>query len=223
MKNNRQPKKKTNVQAKKKVPTNKNLAIRVKKLEHTEELKYKDINNSVNWYGNTNTCVYLSSISQGDDYNQRVGEELTAKYLNFKLKMDKGASADFQNHRIILFWDKQANGRAPEPLASTSLSEGLLDDTVITDLMLSPHNYRTKQRYQILVDKVVKVNPLSTAVLDSRIFKRNLSLGGAKVKYSDSTGNISSASSRSLVAFITGGGNSSNTSYIFSSRFWFTG
>ncbi|MGN5493394.1 hypothetical protein, partial [Campylobacter coli] len=148
----------------KKVPNNKNLARRVKKLEHSEELKYVDYYDTTA-LTTTGFLIPLSITAQGDDFNQRVGEEVTAKYMNMKLKYGKTtASINSQIYRFIVFWDLQTNGVGPTQLTSTSLITGVLDNGTITDALISPHNYRTRERYHILYDKLHHVNAQSSSM-----------------------------------------------------------
>jgi len=189
--------------ANKKVPNNKQLATRVKKLEKSEELKYIDNYSTLD--ADTGLLFNLTSIGQGDDFNQRVGEEIVAKYLNFKCFLTRSPATNVLSAlsvRLILFWDMQTNGANPDMIASTStLTGALLDDSTCTNLMLCPHNYRTKHRYHILMDKLVIINFNDIGSNCQKKVKKNLNLGGAKIKYSDSGSGISSQTSRSLHMF----------------------
>lgn len=183
---------------KKRGPTTKQLATRIKKLEHTEELKYIDVLNSTA-LSTTGTSLVLSVLAQGDDFNNRVGEEVRAKYVNCKLRLAKTTpSANINQVRCILFWDLQTNGSGPVILTSTLADSGLLDNSSITSVLLSPHNYRCSQRYKILYDKVHVLNPDSTTTQMARYIHINKRLGGAKIKYTDSSGTIASLTSRAL-------------------------
>lgn len=209
---------------KKKGPTTKQLERRVTKLEHQEELKYHDVYSTTSWNNNTTTTLVLSLIAQGDDFNQRIGEEITAKYLN--IRMDCGAAPttiDPLRYRIVVFWDLQANGSGPEPFAGTNANQGLLDNLTINSAMLAPLNYRTHDRYKILHDKIITINPNDPSIGTLKMYKRNLKLGGAKIKYSSSAGNISAVVGRSLCCFITAiSGASDDTVSAFSARLWYT-
>jgi len=175
-----------------------NMEKRITKLEHSEELKYIDYQDT-SAFTTTGVLLNYNQIAQGDDFNQRVGEEVVFKYINLKYRISKTtASAASQGHRFILFWDMQTNGVGPIQFTSTSLTTGLLDNSTITDPLLVPHNYRTKDRYHILFDKVVIHQPSSTSTLEMTITKKNIKLGGAKIKYSSSSSAVTALASRSL-------------------------
>jgi len=204
-------------------PTNKQLATRIKKLEHTEELKYSDNVIPGTWYGNL-APIPLCLLAQGDDFDQRVGEEIVAKYLNIKFVVSKSGTTDTLRARIMVFWDLQANGELPFMYTSdvgATASESVIDDSVVGYKLTAPLNYRTKQRFTILMDKVVVINPQSSSTEAMKYIKKNFVLGGAKVKYGSSSGTIDALPSRSLYVygFIP-------TNNVFSSvaytRLWYT-
>lgn len=217
----RQRRKKVAPKQRKKAPNNKQLAVRIKKLEHSEELKYDDTYDATSWDGAT-TVVQLTGIAQGDDVNQRVGEEIIAKYANIKFRNVRvGGSTTYANYRVILFWDMQANVGAPTLLASTNAGLGLLDDTTVSDRFVAPLNYRTKQRYHVLWDKTYELNPTGgSAVPTARTIKKNFNLGGAKVKYSSSS--AGDQTSRALYLYRSSSDTSSPTSDRLMTRIWYT-
>jgi len=156
----RRSKKRTNKYSKRqKVPNNKQLSTRLKKLEHATELKYHDTVYTTDVYANTSTYILMSNPAQGDNVEERLGLEIEAKYLNIKLQLAVVPSIYNVKYRIIVFWDKQANGAAPTLAATTDPSKAILDDNIIGSLNYSPHNYRTKDRYMILMDKLYSINP----------------------------------------------------------------
>jgi len=176
---------------------NKNLDRRIKRLEHSEELKYVDFYDTPA-VSTTGTLFNYNQIAQGDDFNQRIGEEVVDKYLNLKIRNVKAASVNACAVRYILFWDMQTNATGPVQLASTSLMTGLLDNSTITDVLTMPHNYRTKQRYHILMDKVMVMNGEESTSSKIWMLKKSLNLGGAKIKYGNSGSTVASLTSRSL-------------------------
>lgn len=207
----------------KRVPTNKQLATRVKKLEHTEELKYAD-SYDASVITTTGYMLHLTGIAQGDDFNQRVGEEIVAKYLNMKLRLTKAASVNAPQVRCIIFWDMQNNGVGPTFLTSTDPIQAVLDNSTVTNIMLSPHNYRTKDRYHILWDKVITINPQDSLSTSAHIYKKNIKLSGAKIKYGSSSGSIAATVGRALYFSIVGSGASAVNEVTpnISNRVWFT-
>lgn len=221
----RKPYKKSKAPYKKKQPKkyqNKNLEKRITKLEHTEELKYID------FYDTTAPSTYLSYnhclIAQGDDFNNRIGEEIIAKYLNLRWRINKAvASVNADVFRIIVFWDCQTNGTGPVATTSTSLVNGLLDNSTTTDLLIAPLNYRNSQRFHILYDKQKVVNAESTTSLPVHIFHKNIKLNGAKIKYTSSAASTGSLSSRSLWTIICASVPAvADCTMALSSRVWFT-
>lgn len=215
----RAPVKKRKFQRKKKAPTNKNLARRVRKLERAPELKYKDVNSTVAPTA-AGTAVAALFIAQGDDFNQRIGEEVNLMYVNYKIRYAIASGTTGIIWRTMLVWDKQNNGIGPIFLASSSLTEGLLDDTTITNTTLSPHNYRTKQRYQVLYDQTHISNPQEPTCERTMYMRKNFKFHGMKIKYSGSGGTIAELPSRELfwVHFSPG----ASVSVTFTSRTWYT-
>lgn len=182
---------------KKPKPTTLQLQHQINRIKHQDELKYDDVYNTTA-LATTGTLLTLSSIGQGDDFDQRVGEEVLLKYLNMTLKFVHPAGTGGDFIRCILFWDLQTNGTGPVLFSSTSLNTGLLDDSVISNGVISPHNYRTKHRYKVLMDKCLTINPASSAVEPQLVFKKSISLHNARIKYSDSGATIASIVSRGL-------------------------
>jgi len=201
----------------------KNLDRRIKKLEHTQELKYVDYVDTTA-ITTTGVVIPLSILAQGDDADDRIGEQVTAKYMNMKFRLTKSvASANVNIVRVLVFWDLQTNGVGPIQFTSTSPNTGLLDNLTITDRLLSPPNYRAKERYKILYDKVFIDNAQSSAMTEAKFIRRNFKLGGAKIKYSDSNGNTASLVSRSLWFMILGNtASTTETAPGNSFRFYFT-
>lgn len=222
----RKPYKKQKAYKKKPQPKkyqNKNLEKRITKLEHSEELKYNDWSD-----GTTLTALgfahHLTGLSQGDDYNQRIGEEIIAKYLNLKLRYQKTtASANYSTIRCLVFWDMQNNGTGPTVFTTSDLAQGVLDDTTIGSIFLCPHNYRTKERYHILMDKVLVMNPNATDTKQEIFYKKNIKLSGAKIKYSNSSGGYASVTSRALwILILADATTASEVTPVNSARFWYT-
>lgn len=207
---------------KKRGPTTKQLATRIKKLEHTEELKYDDTYNT-SAISTTGTLLVLSVLAQGDDFNQRVGEEMRAKYINCKFRFIKAASVNAPQVRILLFWDKQTNGVGPVLLTSTAPDTALLDVTTIGSSLICPHNYRTKKRYKILHDELIIFDVDSSLNIQTKLRRMNKKLGGAIIKFADSAGTIASLVSRSLCFAILGDSTAvTDVAPSLSFRLWYT-
>ncbi|AUM61855.1 capsid [uncultured virus] len=216
----RRAKKRSNRSKPKKKFQAKNLEKRITKLEHTEELKYIDYYSIATWVGGP-IIFFLNNIGQGDDFNQRVGEEVTAKYLNLMYRFTAPAGTNSNDVRIIVGWDMQTNGVGPTALKSTNAVEGLLDDDTITQALLSPHNNRNKDRYHVLYDKTYTFHRQESTVVETYVVRKSFKLGGAKIKYASSGSTIAALTSRSL--FVAGFVNStSNLTFQIGHRFWFT-
>jgi len=210
----------------KKGPSNKQLATRIKKLEHSEELKYIDAAFGDTWV-DSSTVLVPCAIGQGDDVNQRVGEEVIAKYLNLKVTVNSAANVTPLKARLMVFWDLQANGEPPGLFSSDvgiGPSKALIDDAVITTKWFAPLNYRTKHRYTVLMDKMIVINPQSSSTKTLKFVKKNLQLGGAKIKYSDSGATGTSLTSRALYiyGYVPGSVSGSYESALINTRFWYT-
>jgi len=201
----------------------KNLDRRIRKLERSEELKYHDLQ-STSALATTGTSIHLTGLAQGDDFDQRIGEEIVAKYLNMKLRFEtSNLSVSSSQMRVLLFWDLQNNGVGPDVSTSVSIGTAVLDNATVTSTILCPHNYRTKHRYKILMDRVYNMNPDGTGVGKSLFVKRNLRLNGAKIKYQDSGATFASVTSRALWFMIIGNGSAvTDVTPTLSFRTWYT-
>jgi len=224
MVNKRQPRRKRRNTRKSRGPTTKQLAIRIKKLEHTDELKYIHFNDTTA-VSTSGIALGLSVLAQGDDFDQRIGEEVTAKYMNMKLRYTMSPSSGTSQIRIIVFWDMQTSGLGPDLLtaAGTLNATALLDNNTTTNSVMSPHNYRTKKRYKILMDRVFTKQPDDVLAEQILMINRNFKLGGAKIKYASSGSNTAAIVSRSLWVAVFG--NTTAASVAASQqtfRVWFT-
>jgi len=173
------------------------LKKKVSKLEHSEEVKYEDLY-VTSTPASTGALYHCTGVAQGDNFNERVGEQITVKRAEVRFELNQIPSIVTSQVRLIMFWDKQCNGVGPTTFASTSLAEGLLDNTVITTTILSPYNVRTKNRYKILYDKCFKVEPVDATVNMKQEYKFALPLSSAIIQFIDSGFSAASISSRGL-------------------------
>lgn len=198
----------------------KNLERRVTKLERQDELKFIDTTNA-GPLSSTPTSVCLNAITRGDDPDERIGDEVTAQYLNMKLRFYQAAGTVAGQVRCLIFWDKQSNGIAPTILSSTDPVQGLLDNRVITSTQLSPHSYITKDRYVVLYDKLILINPDDSTADKVVVYKKNIKLHGCKVKYEGSTGTFASIATRALwFCFVSTSATIAVPTHTF--RLWYT-
>jgi hypothetical protein len=170
------------------------------------EMKYIDYYNTTSPTGGY-VAFNGTLVAQGDNFNQRIGEEIKVTYFDLDLALYRTTVATSTICRFILLWDTQSNGNVVfNHLASLDLAEGLLDDTTIINTQLSPFNDRTKERYKILLDKRFLFNMEGS---DKQIhFRKKINLHNANIKYSDSGATAASLTSRSLIMLYTNMGSS---------------
>lgn len=205
---------KKRVHSKKKGPTTKTLAKRVKKIENEYmELKWVDELNS-----NSGVAIpvggwvaTLNNFAEGNTVNTRVGQKVYLTSIQLKILWANNVSfLGAQNIRVMLVLDKAHNGNAATfdgvPLGNGA--SAILDNSVITLPSLMPRTYETRYRYRVLYDKVHCLNPHwenagTTAVLGciNRTVK-NIRLG-VVTTYQDATGSIASILKNSLCLFVT--------------------
>lgn len=214
-----QHRKKMEKKGKKPVPTNKQLATRINRLRKQGEMKYEDVSNA-SAISPTGTIIALSTLAQGDNVEERVGEEVTQKYMNMNCFLTHSPDVNPGLVRVIVFWDLQTNAVGPTALASTDPQLGLLDNVIITSPLLSPHNYRCHDRYKVLYDKVWIINPLSSAVLATHHVKKNFNLHNAKIKYGSSNSGVAGIVGRALYCMVIGPTNA-NLAINMNFRSWF--
>jgi len=197
---------------------------KVKKLEHSAELKYEDVYDQSN-ITSSGVIINLSTLGQGDDGNQRIGEEMTHKFLNYVGRFVAPTSSTANQFRIIFFWDRQFNTGASTVVftgvGGVNNGDALLDNTTITADLNAPHNYRTKDRYKVLSDQLYVMNPYSSVSTMALNIKKNFKLGGVKVKYANSGGGTASVVSKCLL-FLMFGVSGSTPAVHNSFRMWYT-
>jgi len=207
---NRYPKKKATVKpiATKKVDVVQDREIAtlkraVSKLKHLPEVKYKQQQAS-NPLSAPGSIFLLTSVAQGDNFDQRVGEEIICKSIQIGWRWQHQAGAIGDQIRVIVFWDLQNNSSGPEGLASIyGIDNSLLDDTVITRAF-APINRRLSQRFKVLSDNLYLINPNASNTIQNLCVKKSYNLGGARLKFTDSAATIASLPTRALYMYITG-------------------
>lgn len=192
---------------KKKGPSTKTLAKRIHKISKMIELKYFDINipatNVVNTGVLFNPCPL---IVQGNTQVTRVGDQITPTSFQFKLDLNSVATTTVANTiRIILFWDRQANGVVAT--LSDALNFGLLDNTVVTNLVYCPRNYLCIDKYHVIYDKTFILNPqtgVAAAYLPVRKHVQHVQRLSRTVKYVTDTGTITDMASNNFYMAVIG-------------------
>lgn len=106
-------------------------------------------------------------MAQGDTQITRTAAQIKLTSLQFRYRIAGAATRlFFSTIRIIVFWDRQANGAAP-PVAGDPIAGviGLLNTNLATtQLVEAPFQYENIDRFHVLFDKIMVINPLvSTA------------------------------------------------------------
>lgn len=190
----------------------KRLSRRISKLENSIEKKYLDFTTDDFPTNNGIAKSLLSGMADGNNYNQRIGNEVVSNRIFFQYRLFNPAYADSPpaapaQVRMLLLWDKQFNGfeggvfniftgTSPTTL---ELSTALLDNRSGMISINAPYNQNTKDRFQILYDKVHNMNHGSDIYGVVHNVKKMIPLHNAKVKYSDATSGQATLPSRNLV------------------------
>jgi len=147
------------VRPRKKAPTNKTLNKKIKKIENNLiELKYKDTFNNGSLIPNTGLLINDMNITNAGaaQLPVRDGLEITATSLTYKMLIQSDIDNLVASRvRVVVFWDRQPNG------ANAILfgDNGLLENNIVTNLVVAPRNYKTIDRYTIIDDNVHVLNP----------------------------------------------------------------
>lgn len=180
-------------------PTVKNVSKRVRKLENQRETRYIDTVVTADPNISVNSVYCLNLISEGNDFNNRAADQLTATNLYLRMNMGHPASAQFDEARIIVVWDKDNHGQAAFPLLTSvgGLENSFLDDSTMNSFN-AMYNYRTNHRFVPLYDVIHQIEPQSSATLQTKPIVKHINLHQATVKYGDNAANLTSISSRGL-------------------------
>lgn len=97
--------------------------------------------------------ILLNGIGQGTDYTQRIGRKVQLKSILFRFDiLQKTQSApDGDTARVMLIYDCQTNAAAP-----------VVGDILQTVNYLSPMNLNNRDRFKVLYDKFIPLNPMQT-------------------------------------------------------------
>jgi len=228
----RQNKRRNNKSKKSKPKTkvDKSLSRRITKLEKSPESKYLDY--VATGAPTTSGVAYslISHMDDGPDYNERIGNKITAKRVYLQYRVVFSTLTAWQL-RVIVGWDKQANGQAGLQLftgtspTTQELSQALLDDRAGMVTINAPYNQNTKDRYKILHDRTFNINPDSAALPDDYVIniKKMINLNNAVVMYSEGTATIDALPSRNLfVAYYYSLSTDNTVQMNFASRFFYT-
>lgn len=197
------------------VPRISTLNKKIKRIEDSIELKYKDTLFS-DTVDNAGEVQILNNLSTGVTSSTRLGDEVMATSIQFRGWMVNAAdNVNGPNFvRVILFWDRQPNGGAPTIQADSSSGvPAVLETQVITaaNSTVAPYMYSTQERFRILYDKRFTLNSNFAQTTDGAApdaltevypvgiqFKKKIKLN-RKVKYLDTnTGTIVDIQTNSL-------------------------
>lgn len=142
------------------VPTNRALAKKVKKLQFDEPLNWKDVdideNPSTSWI-----VTNLLPDSHGDGTGQFEGDAINVTSVQMNLRFTSASNSEsFNQIRVIVFWDRQPNESFPTMSGSL---DAVLDSLVINYPITAPYNHHTISRFKILYDRVINLNPQAQA------------------------------------------------------------
>lgn len=193
---------------KKKQPTVKQVAARVGKLEADVETKMFP-------YMNVQACnaypsaSLLADLPQGLTTYTRVGDDINLQRLDMNIFITKAPAALESKYRVMLFWDLQTNGAFYSLLSSVGGSNNsVLEDSVITDPWICPHNPVTSARYKIIYDKLFHLSSDDMNIYKNINIKKSFNLRNLKIRYSSPANGVANIVSRSLNFVIYGNDNS---------------
>lgn len=196
------------VQKRRKVPTNRTLNQKIKKIQSREELKHRDTLISQTVDGTGSTLALLNGVPQSAGAETditRVGNDITATSIQWRLRYNNvAAQLGSVTMRMLVFWDQQPNGAAPT--AAT-----LLDGTTVTSLTLAPYHRDYQKRYKILHDSVVTITPqavqaftpatgATTALVPQIVYRHAKRQLARTVKYIGNGATVASIGTNSLYA-----------------------
>lgn len=151
------------------------LEKKVNQLQKEPELKWTDEYNPAILIPNTGVVynVFTPNPVIGTGPNNRIGNNILMTSLMTKiLLLSNNVTLDPTRYRILLVIDKEFETGNPA-LGGAPTTSAILDNSVITDLTLSPRNLNNVDRYIIKYDKIIISNPqvLQTAATLTRIGK----------------------------------------------------
>lgn len=122
-------------------------------LRAVQEIKVLDVNTGSTSVTTAGVTAKLSSVAQGASQNQRVGDQLLAKQLQFMYTITVGATGliaaadQYNTVRVIIFEWHQDDGLAAPTVAN------ILDTGLSVTKTISAYNWDTNHDYRILYDQ----------------------------------------------------------------------
>lgn len=140
-----------------KVPSNKQLAQKIKKLQNDEELKYKDTGYFVGQVEAADFTVFpVGLVGNGDDARARDGDIIRGTSLKMRFAFTftpNNSLATTAFIRMIVFYARNVDGELP---AVYNDINGLLDPNSASTPLLQMYNYTAMQdQFKVLYDNVI--------------------------------------------------------------------
>lgn len=126
------------------------------------ELHSADFTASAQNITNTGSVIPLTTIAQGDNYNNRQGNSILAKYLFGRMEFAKNSSATSTFIRLMFIQDTQQIGDTDPGIA----------DILSSSSTISSLNQFQKGRFSVLRDTTIRLEPNQT----TDVMKVNLKL-----------------------------------------------
>lgn len=131
----------------------------IRKLINIEE-KVLDKDQTSFAFDTTGTVVSISSLVQGTDYNQRVGDSLKMQQIQFRYRVFRSTAATTSVVRIMLVRDLDAQGTLFSPA-------DLLQSVGTAQAPTSPLKWLNRKRFAVLYDNLTTVTSTDIGFSDS--------------------------------------------------------
>ncbi len=202
----------------KRKPTAKNIASKAlrlaKKNASMQEIKQNNfsLTDTVTVAGQ---WAHVSGLAQGDDFNERVGRQVTSKSLELKYHMIGNTSAVLtQRIRVVVLYDSQAQGVVP----------ATLDVFEVDELESLPSaNPAQKERFKILYDRTHILGNLvwngTNTMQRTEKFAHTFIKLGRKVYYESTSAAVTGAGKNSLFFCYFSDDDANSPSVVFRARF----
>lgn len=131
----------------------------------TSEFKAIDVANATVVQDTVGSVTLINGCQMGSDINNRIGRQFQMRSVELHgLTFGTPATGIDQVHRVLLVYDRQANGVAPA-----------LADVLLAANYISPRNLNNRKRFKILMDHKVVINAVGESGSQSEVsFYRKL-------------------------------------------------
>ncbi len=124
----------------------------IRKLVNIEE-KVLEVDYTSTTFTTAGTVISLSTVAQGTDYNQRVGNSIKIQSIDLRYRIFMNTTSGNTVVRVILFRDLDGYGTAPTP--SILMANGIGTTTA----PLAEKNFLNRKRFSILYDYIDTLSP----------------------------------------------------------------